>query len=77
MQATAVGYQSVDRWSVHTCKGRKEEAGEEARANWRGRCVKEEDDDDEGKEARRRKMEGGSSSALWARATSSLRVVRR
>lgn len=33
MQATAVGYQSVDRWSVHTCKGRKEEAGEEARAN--------------------------------------------
>lgn len=33
MQATAVGYQSVDRWSVHTRKGRKEEAGEEARAN--------------------------------------------
>ena len=47
MRATAVGYQSVDRYSVQGKEGRKEEEEESQRRE--GRCVEEEDD--EGKEA--------------------------
>lgn len=53
MRATAVGYQSVDRWSVQRKEGRKEEEGEEARANVERDAVsrfEEEEEVDEGKE---------------------------